>query len=64
MGPIISALPPQIRELNLSHNYCEDIGIIQLEQRLKTNFSLTSLNLQENNITNIVTLVSSLTLSS
>ena len=37
---------------------------MQLEQRLKTNFSLTSLNLQENNITDIVTLVSSLALSS
>ena len=63
MSVIIQAIPPQIKELNLSHNYCEDYGIVHLAERLKTNFSLSSLNLQENKIRDIKLLADSLSLS-
>lgn len=61
MRSIIAALPPQIRELNLSYNYCEDVSC--LASRLSTNFSLVSLNLQENMIIDIRVLAPALTLS-
>ena len=57
---LINALPPQIKELNLSYNYIGDEGAKALAMKLSENFSLASLNLQENKITQISQLAKAL----
>ena len=45
---LINALPPQIKELNLSYNHMGDECVEALAVKLSSNFSLASLNLREN----------------
>ena len=53
VSTLISALPPQIKELNLSFNRLRDEGVSQLSESLKHNYSLVSLNLQETEFSNL-----------
>lgn len=42
---LVEALPPQIKELNLSYNNSTDVAINKLCDKLENNYSLISLNL-------------------